>query len=99
MILERHPQTLAEVQAIVLKLDEKQPLKDYLKKVTNLSKEKAEKLKQELKSLKNTKLREEYLVKIIDFLPKDSEDLNKIFSEAMLTEDEINPILEIVRKY
>ena len=45
------------------------------------------------------KLKEEHIVKIIDFLPETSEDLNKIFSDVSLDEKEINEILEIVRRY
>ena len=98
-ILEKTPMTLAEVKEIVKDLEEKQPLKDYLKKFAKLSKEKATKLKEELVKLNNIKIKEENIVKIVDFLPKDAEDLNKIFTEVTLSEAEINEILEVVKKY
>ncbi|MBU0760078.1 MAG: hypothetical protein KJ600_01500 [Nanoarchaeota archaeon] len=99
MIHTKTPLTLVEVKEIVSKLEEKQELKAYLKKFTKLSKDKAEKLKEELAGLNNLKMKEEHVVKIIDFLPMDAEDLNKIFIDVSLTEEEINAIVEIVKKY
>jgi len=98
-ILQKTPITLAEVKEIVDKLEEKEEIKKYLKKFTKLPKEKAKKLAEEIKSLQNQKIREEDIIKIVDFLPKDAEDLNKIFTEMTLNEEEINAILEIVGKY
>ncbi|MBU0466199.1 MAG: hypothetical protein KJ718_02665 [Nanoarchaeota archaeon] len=99
MIHSKNPLTLAEVQDIVKPLEERQEIKAYLKKFTKLSKDKALKLKEEIKSLGNMKIKEEHIVKLIDFLPKDAEDVNKIFIDTSLTEEETNAILEIVNKY
>src|SRR3989344_4809351 len=99
MILEKTPITLSEVKEIVKDLEEKQVLKDYLKKFTKLSKDKVVKLKEDLRKLNNLKIKEENIVKIVDFMPKDAEDINKIFTEVTLTEAEINAILEVVKKY
>ena len=43
------------------------------------------------------KLKREHLVKIIDLLPEDSSDLNKVFTDVSLNEDENNKILELVK--
>jgi len=43
------------------------------------------------------KMKREHLVKIVDVLPQDATDLNKIFSDVSLTEEETNKILEIVK--
>lgn len=99
MILNMKHLNLAEVKEIVKDIDEKKDVKDYLKKFGKLSKEKAEKLAEELRTLGNAKIKEEYLVKIVDFLPKDAEELNKIFHDISLDEKEINEILEIIKKY
>lgn len=99
MILQMKPLHLAEVGEIAGELDENKDLKDYLKKFRNLSKEKADALREELRALDNMKLKEEFIVKIVDFLPKDAETLNKIFIEVSLDEKEIQQILEIVSKY
>jgi len=99
MILNRKPLSLAEVKAHLKEMDSNKPVSDYLKNFANLSKDKAEKLSEEIRGLKNPKIREENIVKIVDFLPKDSEDVNKIFTEVSLSEEEANSIVEIVKKY
>lgn len=99
MILSKKPVTIAEVKSLVPKADEKRPIDDYLKKFTHLSKEDAAKMIEEMRALNNPKLKEEHFIKIADFLPKDSEDLNKIALDAGFSELEANAILEIVKKY
>ena len=89
---------MAEVQGIVKDLDGKEELKDYLKKFTKLKKDKAEKLFEEIKALNNPKIKEENIIKIVDFLPKDKEDL-VVLVDTGLSEEETNAILEIVKKY
>ena len=39
------------------------------------------------------------MVKIVDLLPEDSIDINKIFTDVSLDENETNKILEVVKKY
>ncbi len=99
MILSKKPLTLAEVDSFVPKGEEKKPIHEYLKKFLVLSKDKADKLIEELRALNNLKLKEEHLIKIVDFLPKSLEDLNKVAAEANLSEAEANAILEITNKY
>jgi len=99
MILSKRPLTLSEVDSLVPKSEEKKPIHDYLKKFVHFSKEDADKLLEELRALNNPKLREENLIKLVDFIPKDVEDVNKILNEANLSEAEANAILEIVKKY
>jgi len=98
-VLSQKPLTLAEVKELATNLEEKKQLADYLKKFTKLSKEKSGKLAEEIRALDNPKIKEENIVKIIDFLPEDSEALNKIFTEVTLTEQEANAVLELVKKY
>jgi DNA-directed RNA polymerase subunit F len=99
MILNRQPLSLAEVNSLVEKADEKTAIHDYLKKFAKLSKKEADKLIEELKALNNPKLKEENFMKLADFLPKDLDDINKILNEAGLSESESNAILEIIKKY
>lgn len=98
-ILDKTPITLAEVKERVKDLEEKQVLKDYLKKFTKLSKSKADELMKEVKSLNNIRLREENIVKMADFLPRTHEELNKILTEVSLSEEETNAILAVTGKY
>ena len=111
MINEKKPLTLAEVQEIVNERfkkvkeenDENHRLgsvHDLLKKVVKLKPEQAKKLKEELLSLGIVKLKEKDIVKIVDFLPEDAEDIRKLFfgQGINLDENEINSILEKVKK-
>ena len=91
--------TLAEVKEIVDQLEEGEEMKSYLKKFTKLSKKDATKLKEELTALNNVKVREENIIKLVDIVPKDAEDVNKIFVDTGLTEEETNAILELTKKY
>ncbi len=99
MILSKKHLSLAEVNSLVPKGEEKKPIHDYLKKFVILSKEDSEKLIAELRALNNLKLKEEHFIKIADFLPKDIEDVNKILNDVSISEKEANDILEIVKKY
>jgi len=68
-------------------------------KLRNLKKDKAENLAEDLRGLNNPKIKEDDIVKVIDFLPTQSEEVNKIFTDVSLSEDESNKIIEIVGKY
>lgn len=99
IVLSRRPVSLPEVKALTTNLEEKENLNSYLKSFCKLSKTDADKITEELRALNNLKIRNESIVKIIDFLPKTSEDLSKIFNEVSLTEEETNAILNIVKDY
>jgi len=59
----------------------------------------AKELYVEIENLNNPKIKEEHIVKIVDFLPKDVEDVSKIFNDISLNEEETNVILALVKKY
>mgnify|MGYP001773889616 CR=1 FL=1 len=82
-----------------LKFFQKQTL-DHLKKFySNLKSGEINKLKEELSSLGF--LREEHIVSIINTMPLDKEDLFAALGKDMkkFTEEELNKIYEIVKKY
>lgn len=99
MIISLQPVTLAEVQEYLEDVEEKKEMRDFIKKFTKLSKKESDDLKAELEKLNNPKIKPEYLAKTIDFLPRDTEDIHKIFSDVALDEKEANEILQIVGKY
>ena len=76
---------------------DKKKYKIYLKKFLKTKKEQAEKIKQGLEEMDLLKLKREHIVKIIDLMPEDASDLNKIFIDVSLNEEEINKILELVK--
>jgi len=99
MILEKTPITFADVQERVKSLEEKQELKEYLKKFTKLKKDKADALMSDLRDLKNVKISDTHAVKVADFLPIEPEEVNKLFIDVTLSEEEVNKIIEVVKKY
>ncbi len=99
MILEKKPLAITEVNDLVKNLDERQQLKEYLKTFMKLSKQKAEELRKKLEDLNNHKINGEHIVKIIDTLPAEPEDLNMIIADVTLSLEETTQILEIVKEY
>ena len=96
------PLDMSEAKKILGSLEETEKIKQvdvFIKKFLKIKIEKANKLKEELKNLELLKLKEEDIVKIIDLMPEDVLDLNKIFVDVALNEDETNKILETVKKY
>ena len=100
MILDRQPLNLFEVKKILDDLPEnekKAQMELYLKKFLKTKQGRAKKIKQGLQELDLLKIKNEHIVKIIDLMPEDASDLNKIFTDVSLTEDETNKILEIIK--
>ena len=93
---------MTEVKKILGSLEDtekKTQLEAFMKKFSKIQAGKAKELKKELEGLGLLKLKEEHIVKIIDILPEDSSDLNKIFTDVSLDEDETNKILDVVKKH
>ncbi len=99
MIINRTPLTLAQVKAYAPSEEENKIIADYLKSFGNLSKEKSETLLLDIHSLKNPKIKEDLAIKVVDFLPQDSEDVSKIFVENSLNEEETQALLAVIKKY
>ena len=93
------PLTLVETKILVEKNEGKEEMKPYFKKFIKLKIKDVEEMRKDLEALDNHKIRAEHVVKIIDFLPQDASDLNKIFTDISLDENEIKQITEIVAKY
>jgi DNA-directed RNA polymerase subunit F len=74
---------------------------EHAKKFSKLDTKKAEALIKELSSLEMRKLKDDQIVKIVDIMPKDIEDLKVILEKSTmkLSEEEMQKILEIVKKY
>lgn len=101
MIIEKTPLNLNEVKEIVKNLpddEKKQTIELYLKKFLKTTSKNSEKITQEIEKLDLLKIKKSHIVKIIDLMPKDSSDLNKIFDDVSLNEDETNKILKIIKE-
>jgi DNA-directed RNA polymerase subunit F len=97
-LLEKTPLAIAEVAQHIKDLDEKKVLAGYLKKFSKLSKEEAVKLKEEIRALNNLKIKEAGIVKVADFIPQTPEEVNKIFTEVSLSEEEIKSIISKTKR-
>ena len=100
MILDRTPLNMNEVELAIKDIadsEKKQEIELFLKKFLKTKAGSAKKIKEALEKLDSIKIKREHIVKIVDLLPNDSSDLNKIFTDVSLNEDENNKILEIVK--
>ena len=100
MILDRTPLNMNEVEDLMKEVadsEKKQEMELFLKKFLKIKSERAKKIKEELEKLDSIKIKREHVVKIVDLVPEDASDLNKIFTDVSLNEDENNKILEIIK--
>ncbi len=100
MIKERMPLTMNEAREVLEDLketDRNKDIKAFIKKFAKLDDKQAKKLKQELESLEIIKLRQADIIKIIDIVPENATELNKIFTETSLDTDETTKILDTIK--
>jgi DNA-directed RNA polymerase subunit F len=99
MIKNSEPLSMAEVLEYAKKGESETEIVGFIKKFNKLKTKEAGELKKEIESLNIMKIRPEYLVKIMDLLPETSEELNKIFTDVNLDEDETKKILDTIKKF
>ena len=99
VVKEEKPITMAEVAALAGEGEKADAIKKFISNFTKMTAEKAKEMKEELRNLDLIKLKEFHPVKIVDFLPIDATELNKILPEVSLDQDEVNKILDVTRKY
>lgn len=98
MIKHEEPISMAEAIEYVEK-DSEADIKGFIKKFININAKEAKELKEKLQKNELIKMKPEHIVKIIDILPDNAEDLNKIFSDVSLNEDETKKILDTVKQF
>ena len=74
-------------------------VKGFVKKFIKLKPEEAKEMREKLEALDLLKLKAEYVPKVIDTMPENNEELNKIFTDISLDEDETKKILETVKEF
>lgn len=99
MIKNQTPLTYGEVVSLIGDGEKATKIKGFIKEFYSLKPNEAKALKEELIELKLIKLKDEHIVNIVNFLPKDASDILKIVSDNSLDQDEINKILDVVKKY
>ncbi len=79
--------------------DNEKDLIGFMKKFIKLNLKEAKRLREKIEELDLIKIRPEHIIKIIDLMPENSEDLNKIFTDIGLDEDEKRKILETIKEF
>ena len=99
VIKEEKPLTLVEVISLAKDDEKGEEIKKFLSNFVKMDLDKVKELRAELIGLELIKLKDSYIAKIIDFLPIDAADLNKILSDVSFDADEIAKIVNITQKY
>ncbi len=100
MILNRELISMVEAKEYLSKDNEKEAeLKAFIEKFTDLNVQQAKDLREKISKLEIIKVKNEHISKIIDMLPEDPEDLNKIFTDIGLDDDETKRILDVVKEF
>lgn len=100
MIKNNEPLSMAEAKGYIKKHEGSETdILGFINKFTKLSPKEAIELRKKLEDMKMMKLKKEHIVKIIDIMPENPENLNKIFVDVGLDEDETKKILETVKEF
>jgi len=102
MIKDKKPLSMAEAAEILGSLKETEKIKEtsiFLKKYSKVDPKKVNELREELVKLDILKLKNSDIAKIMDILPEDAQELNKLFTDVALDADETTKILESVKKH
>lgn len=98
MIRNTEPLSMPEALEY-LKGEENKEIVGFIKKFSKLSLKDGKNLRKELQELNLMKVREEHITKIINILPENAEELNKIFTDVSLDENETGKILDKVKQF
>ncbi len=100
MIIKTTELSMAESTGYLNKKDEQGAnTLAFIKKFSDLNAKDAKEMRKKLQELDLMKLNEYSITKIIDLLPEDKEETNKILSNANLDEDETKKIIDIVKQF
>lgn len=96
MIKNNTPLSMAESLEYVEKDNE---VFKFIKNFTKLNPKESKEFRKKLENLDLMKLKSPQIVKIIDVMPEDKEDLNKIFIGMSLDEDESKKVLDTIKEF
>ncbi|MEK6906496.1 MAG: hypothetical protein AABW81_02650 [Nanoarchaeota archaeon] len=100
MIKNIQPVSMAESFEYIKKDETSEiDLNRFIRKFVKISHTDAKKLRKKFEELDIIKINAEGISKIIDLMPESVEDLNKIFSDVGLDEDESKKILETIKEF
>jgi DNA-directed RNA polymerase subunit F len=99
MINSREPLSMSESEEYIKGNENAIELEKFVKKFSRIDVKKAKELRKKIEELNFVKIKPENISKIIDLLPEAVEDLNKIFVDISLDENETQSILNTVKQY
>lgn len=99
MIKNRTSLSIVEAEEYTKDNENSAELNKFIKKFAKIDLKKAKELRSKLQELNLMKLKSDYISKIIDVLPETNEDINKIFADISLDENESQKILDTVKEY
>ncbi|HTY44358.1 MAG TPA: hypothetical protein VMC80_03890 [Patescibacteria group bacterium] len=99
MITNRESLSIAEVLEYTKDSENAVELNKFIKKFVQIDLKKAKELRKSLMELNLLKIKSDHVSKIIDVLPENAEDLNKIFVDISLDENETQKILDTVKQF
>jgi DNA-directed RNA polymerase subunit F len=79
--------------------DSEKNVKEFIKKFVKLNPKEAKELRKELMDLNLVKMNETNICKLIDILPERPEEVNKIFVDVSLDENETKQILDAIKEF
>ena len=108
-LIEENPINLVDLKTELEKIEKRDKelnyrsnkAKEYIHNFVYLSKEKKEALQKKLVDLDMVRLKEAYIIKIIDFLPKDVEELKVILQAypVNMPKKDMESIIAIVKEF
>ena len=78
---------------------EQENLKSFISKFTKLNIKQSKDFRKKLEELNLIKMNARHISKIIDFMPITSEEINKIFIDISLDENEAKKIMDVVKQF
>lgn len=99
MIKNTESLSMAEAMEYVKKTEGNADIIGFIKKFSKITPKEAKEIRERIKKLEFMKIKDEHISKIIDVMPEDIPDLNKIFVDVSLEEDEAKKILDTIKEY
>jgi DNA-directed RNA polymerase subunit F len=97
MIINKEALSISEISDYVSK--ENEDVLKFVKEFAKLKPDKAKELRKKIEEIGLIQLNDSHISKLIDFMPEDIEDLNKIFADLSFDESEAQKILEVIKEF
>ncbi len=100
MIKNSEALSMSEAIEYVKKIkDKEKDVAEFMKKFIKLNVKEAKELRKKIEGLGLMKIKTEHIAKILDLMPESIGELNKIFIDISLDEDEAKNILETIKEF